>query len=317
MHRRILGDLSRGKLRTVVTLNSEKLMQPNDQLPVTPTPEPQPAPVPQQPEQAQPPIPQAEPPKKSRKKLIITLAVLIPLVLIALFFGLRAYLTSEADKVSAGYSEKVLTHVKAIREGPTEKDRVDQLEKKLPAIPEVWMGTTLSTQYKDAKELEQRYTTLLDETTPFFKEVYTFLDFANYQDALNKELAVRLADPSDDASYVQSIRDKAKRINEFADRLEAYYFDPAHSDLKKNAVANLREMAKSYTTSADIKAGDTENQSELDASNNTLVKNLEEYRSFVQGQSFKSYIDDMQVRLVKESGDVDDRFEALINELEK
>ena len=296
-------------------------MQPNT--PPVSTPDiPAPQAGPQNNPEALPPaapefLPDSEPPKKSNKKKIIIISVIVALlVIIAGVLG-TFLLGSQATSAANQYEQDVLAHAKAIRSGPEHKDRLGQLDKKVNDLPAIPFASELSPEYKEAKQLQSQYTTLLDETGNYFREVYTFFGFTDYQDELNALLREPLADPSNRTAYAQSLTTRADKCDGFVKRLEAFYFDEKYRDNKADAVTYLKTMCESYRGMAEDQSKEPTDTTaaSMKLYSEGLTENLGGYRAFLNGTMY-NYTNELKTRLVAESGQVDDKYEAFIESLE-
>ena len=262
-------------------------------------------------------LPNSEPPKKSNKKKIIITSVIAVLVLIIGAVLGMFLVSSQAKTAATEYDQKVLAHVKAIRAGPEHKDRLDELDKKVSDLPAIPFAGELSTEYKEAEKLESRYNALLDETGNYFREVYTFFAFTDYQFELNDLLRESLGDTSNRAEYAKSLTTRADKCDSFLKRLESFYFDEKYRANKADAVTYLKTMCESYRGMADVQSKEATDSSEASMKlyNDGLVQNLGGYRAFLNGTMY-NYSNELKTRLVTESKEVDDKYENFIKSLE-
>ena len=255
----------------------------NPNTPETPTPiETTPAePNPVVPFPAAAPVSPVVPaPKKSRKKLLIGL-IITAVVLIAgtaAAFLIVNSLTSQAKDAASSYRTALNTHLAAVLDVKSIKERLDLYPKK-PALETVTQGEALSKEYKDAVALQARYNKMLDDSYSTVAERYSTLELNPWVKDLIAVLGSNISNTAvtvtDEASLanakeqVKGMETKATSLAKLSERLKSYTFAEKYREYQTNSANALEGMAKTWTELAELAT----------TSNNLSAKLLEVQKS--------------------------------------
>lgn len=259
-------------------------------------------------------MPNKKQPLKFKKKSIALIIGGTLLTGVILAFGAISIMQSSiAANAADEYKQAVLQHARDIRRGPQESDRVNELENKVK-LKDVWLGSLTSSRYRDAEALEQRYASLLDETSMFFKEaesLYALPDVYDYVYEVQIKPVPSRAEGAD--TVAMDLGQRAVAYATYAEMLEDLYVKPELDEQKAAALAAMRSTSENYKKMSEaFKTNDNPDSivAPLDEKN---IENTNVLREFFP--LMRAYVDELLARLPDEVTKVNERYETFITSL--
>ncbi len=250
---------------------------------------------------------------KRTKIIIASVAALIVIIAAGVFTSVS--LTKQADEAATTYRKDVLAKAEAIREGPTMVDRAKLIKEPIE-LKDVFLGSQLSSKYRDAEALQKRYTTLISETRTFFEEASTFEEVVTTVTDFTALVKSATPIPSEQTeANISKVEGQAKKFGEIADSFNSYTFAPQYESDRKTGVENLKEAQKKFEEIATLlKTKQGNLKPEIQTIATSYGKVYGEIREFIVGPVTDS-AKDQASRLPDESKEVDGKFKSFIDDL--
>jgi len=242
----------------------------------SPTNAPVPTPFPEQPVTT-------VPPKKSHKKLIAL--IIAGAIILSAAIGIPVFVsnqTTKAKEAASQYRKDIVTHFDAVFAAETPKARVP-VWRDTATLKDVQFGASLSTEYKDALELKNRYDSLITDNDALIVERYTINDINPFvqdlQTIFNEKLPTISTSETnlslaltEYSKLLATVESKQNKLKDSAARLRAYVYPEEFKDGRENLAVTLDELSAEWGALAVGYRAYVDNlkeRSDLDASNAT------------------------------------------------
>lgn len=224
-----------------------------------PPPEPSPITTPIEPQ------PISQPPKKSRKKLIVGLIITTVIVIVSAI-GITLFVNNQATQAKTAasqYRKDVLAHLDGVLTLDNYKDRV-AIWRNTAKLKNVQFGASLSKEYKDALDLKSRYESIITDGYPAILDRYASTDLSPFLKDLQAALGVKIPSPEEitpgkstyaatlaaNKEYVTLLKKKADSFQTLATRAKTYVYPEKYRESQAGVVTALENMSHTWNSMA-------------------------------------------------------------------
>jgi hypothetical protein len=250
---------------------------------------------------SQQPAPVTPAPKPKSKRTWLIALVLIAAVVIALAIFLIVQF-NRANAVSQTYIQDTVKHIYAFgAANDDDKARIDAFRDRVE-LPDVFLGNVLSPAYREAEEVEKRYTALIDDSTRYFEEFYTVAALASGVEEFKDIALETIPAEADQERRAELIRQRADKLDALAEKIDDAYFASKYMAVKTKLVDNIKKMSQASRASASqVAAGENTSSALNDQFQEAYANASDGFKEVVAyGQEISEYISANDARLDKE-----------------